>query len=258
MQDEDVVEVVDATVQTPGSPLVDDDFERDISVLAGHEEARVRFDGEPGFAVARVAVFLDELELDGHLSRIGDCQCPRCRLVEVDLSQDDFGRVDRHLRQELVLQFVQLLHHLLVDFPVADRVDHFDAAVDDGAHRLVVAHAQRWVAAVLAHRDVVPFTEDAVAPGRRPVLLARVPIIRAGVVLVRRSETDRCFLISDEDLASGVLAGELIVAQQFAKVLLVEQLLDPVQIQVTAQPVIQVAKPENDVVVFDALDRERG
>lgn len=66
--------------------------------------------------------------LIGHtyLPSVGDDEVLGLRLEVADRVEYDFGVVDHDLREELVLQLVQFLHNLLVNFTVLGGVYHTD------------------------------------------------------------------------------------------------------------------------------------
>ena len=65
-------------------------------------------------------------------------------------------------------------------------------------------------------------------------------------------------LVTDEDFASLMLVFELVVVQERGVVLLLEHLFDFVHFQVARQTVVEIADPEDRVVIFDRLGGEHG
>ena len=106
----------------------------DTQSLTHFDDSLLRLDAQPRLAERFLVQLLDELELHLHLSRqasrdsqvldttyasahlagVGDGDDARLRLDELDVIEAHVGDVERHLRQELVLESVQVLHDVVV------------------------------------------------------------------------------------------------------------------------------------------------
>eukprot|EP01137_Pigoraptor_chileana_P032378 Opistho-2@21652 len=211
VQNQNVLNLVISGVHGGNSCVVDEHGEPNLRLVSRDNHAHRRLDPHPRLAKLLLVELWNEAVLADDLPNVGNDKRLRHWLHVVHLAEVNVVCADGRVRHALVLHLVEIADDALANFLQLLVENDLNLNIEQRSHWLVIRPTHLLMAAVKQLCDILSLPQNAIAPCRCSLLLARVVIVSANIILVRRHKVDRTFFEPNKHAQCRALNVQLVV-----------------------------------------------